>query len=369
MIRNMLMACCLLLVAGCAQGEKGSITVILPEGSDITSLQMEEGYIKDVVAAKRGQNVTERLTVPVEKGKATIPTMADGDGQYIVDFGNRQYAITFAKPDEKIEIKVTSLSPLTYTMSGSELVGAMTQMDQKAQEVLSRYEQARNNPGVTSDSLGRLETEYYGVYNNYIENNPKSPAVAYALQHLEGSDFLDTYNVMTPEAKKSIMMPYVELQKKHVERAVESEKRKAALESGTAVAPDFTFKDKSGKDVSLSQYRGHWVIVDFWGSWCRWCIKGFPSLKDAYAKYQPELVVIGVACNDSYEAWTSAIAKYELPWVNLYNPEEGGGKLLEDYAVQGFPTKVIIDPEGKIRNITSGDDPNFYTLLSKLMGK
>ena len=81
----------------------------------------------------------------------------------------------------------------------------------------------------------------------------------------------------------------------------------------------------------------------------------------------PELEIIGVACNDSRDKWEAAVKKYDLPWINLYNPEQGGGRLLEDYAVEGFPTKAIISPEGKIVNITTGENPAFFDILEQLM--
>ncbi|MCH5225384.1 MAG: redoxin domain-containing protein [Muribaculaceae bacterium] len=130
-------------------------------------------------------------------------------------------------------------------------------------------------------------------------------------------------------------------------------------------APSFTLKDLEGKDVSLSDFRGKWVILDFWGSWCPWCIKGFPELKEAYEKYAGHLEIIGIDCRESEEAWKAGVEQYQLPWVNLYNPE--GSSLLAEYEVKGFPTKVIVNPEGKIANVTIGHDPAFFTVLSSLL--
>ena len=145
------------------------------------------------------------------------------------------------------------------------------------------------------------------------------------------------------------------------------EEKLEALQSGDVQAPNFTLKDLDGKDVSLSDFRGKWVILDFWGSWCPWCIKGFPELKEAYQKYAGELVIIGIDCRESEEDWRAGVEKYELPWVNVYNPKDS--KLTEEYAVPGYPTKAIINPEGIIKNITVGHDPAFYEALTSLLGK
>lgn len=145
------------------------------------------------------------------------------------------------------------------------------------------------------------------------------------------------------------------------------EKRLTELQSGNIPAPGFTLKNLEGKDVSLSDFKGKWVILDFWGSWCPWCIKGFPELKEAYEKYKGTLEIIGIDCRESEADWKAGVEKYQLPWVNVYNPADS--KLTEEYAVPGYPTKAIIDPQGIIKNITVGHDPAFFEILFKLIGK
>lgn len=132
-------------------------------------------------------------------------------------------------------------------------------------------------------------------------------------------------------------------------------------------APDFTLPDTQGNEVSLSSLQGKWVVLDFWGSWCRWCIKGFPQMKESYAKLNKKVTYVGVACGDKEEDWKAAIAKHQLPWLNLWLNPEGGNPLLKTYGIQGFPTKLIIDPEGVIRNVTVGEDPEFFTILNSLV--
>lgn len=151
------------------------------------------------------------------------------------------------------------------------------------------------------------------------------------------------------------------------EKDNEIEKQEQALQVVEVEAPGFTLKNLDGKDVSLSDFIGKWVILDFWGSWCPWCIKGFPELKEAYEKYNGILEIIGIDCRESEADWKAGVEKYELPWVNVYNPE--GSTLLKEYEVQGFPTKVIINPQGKIKNITIGHNPEFFTVLEELLGK
>lgn len=131
-------------------------------------------------------------------------------------------------------------------------------------------------------------------------------------------------------------------------------------------APEFTLPNAEGKEVSLSDMGGKWVVLDFWGSWCRWCIKGIPDMKNSYEDLKDKAEFIGIACRDKKEAWLAALKQYELPWVNVWvNPEDSS--ILKAYGLRGFPTKMIIDPKGIIRNITIGEDPEFYTILKELV--
>lgn len=130
-------------------------------------------------------------------------------------------------------------------------------------------------------------------------------------------------------------------------------------------APDFTLNDINGKPLSLSELKGKWVILDFWGSWCPWCIKGFPALKEAYKQYDGKVEVLGIDCGDTEEVWKEAVKKHELPWLQVYNPKSSD--LTQKYGIQGFPTKFIIDPEGKVANVTVGEDPAFFDVLKSLV--
>lgn len=133
------------------------------------------------------------------------------------------------------------------------------------------------------------------------------------------------------------------------------------------VAPDFTLKDINGKDLALSSFRGKYVLLDFWGSWCGWCIKGMPKMKEYYEKYAGKFEILGVDCNDTDAKWKAAVQKNQLPWLHVYNPRNS--KVLADYGVTGFPTKVLVGPDGKIVKTVVGEDPAFYTFLDETFGK
>ena len=146
--------------------------------------------------------------------------------------------------------------------------------------------------------------------------------------------------------------------------AVDNSQETVAVEADGIEAPDFTLNDLNGKPLTLSSLRGKYVILDFWGSWCGWCIKGIPQMKEYYQKYAGKFEILGIDCNDTDQKWRDAVKKYELPWLHVYNPKTSS--VLKDYGIQGFPTKIIVGPDGKIVKTIVGEDPAFYTLLDEL---
>lgn len=129
-------------------------------------------------------------------------------------------------------------------------------------------------------------------------------------------------------------------------------------------APEFTLDDINGKPLSLKSLQGKYVVLDFWGSWCPWCIKGIPEMKKYYDKYKDKMEIVGIDCNDSEEKWKAAVKQYEMPWLHVYNPKVS--TLLKEYKIQGFPTKVVVNPKGDIANVVIGEDPAFYEYLDSL---
>ena len=146
--------------------------------------------------------------------------------------------------------------------------------------------------------------------------------------------------------------------------ATQVNRNAAKSEGQDAKAPDFTLNDINGNPLSLSSLKGKYVVLDFWGSWCGWCIKGFPEMKEYSAKHKDKMEILGVDCNDTEEKWKNAVAENELPWLHVFVPRDS--ELTTDYYISGYPTKIIIDPDGKVVKTVVGEDPQFYEFLDEL---
>ncbi|RYY86196.1 MAG: TlpA family protein disulfide reductase [Chitinophagaceae bacterium] len=213
------------------------------------------------------------------------------------------------------------------------------------------------------DSLTALCRER--IYGRFLERNIASPLVPHVLGaywHLDGEpDRMLRFLVNMPWRYR---YPYI--------NAFREELEKAARISAGQAAPDFRMRDTSGREVTLSSFRGRYVLVDFWGSWCLPCRLEAPNLVQAYSYFRGRnLSVLGVAVERSRlekNVWMKAIREDGLPGTQVSDFRFWDSPLLKKYGVAAIPQNVLIDPNGQIvaRNLRG---EHLWAVLDRILPK
>ena len=210
------------------------------------------------------------------------------------------------------------------------------------------------------------ETEDAQQAINYVKAHSGSEACALLVGPVGCYDpdrLKELLALLSPKVRNGRLKGFIDSEIEDAKEYVQQKEQDEKLPVGS-MAPDFTLDDLNGQPLSLKSLRGKYLILDFWGSWCGWCIKGFPEMKRYYQKYKDKMEILGMDCNDSKAKWKRAVEENALPWKQVYVPK--GSDLFEAYRISAFPTKVIISPEGKVVNTVIGEDVKFYEMLDKL---
>jgi peroxiredoxin len=125
-------------------------------------------------------------------------------------------------------------------------------------------------------------------------------------------------------------------------------RQESALKLGQE-APDFTLPDPGGKMVSLSSFRGKYVLVDFWASWCGPCRQENPNVVSAFRQYSNKnFTILGVSLDKAKEPWLKAISDDQLTWTHVSDLKYWESAVVPIYNIEGIPFNVLLDPAGKI---------------------
>lgn len=231
-------------------------------------------------------------------------------------------------------------------------------------EMQAKYEKAANKDSIRKAFEAKYES-FRNKCNNYaltyIKAHPDNEESATLLPWIKNID--EGINLLSDRVKNGVMKDYYMPFKLSADNERMTKEAASKIKDGT-MAPDFTIKDIKGNDFRLSSLRGKYVLLDFWGSWCHWCIKGMPELKKYYAKYSGKFEIVGVDCNDTEQKWKAAVEKNQLPWIHVKS--ETANSVSSKYGVEGYPTLVIIAPDGKIVKKFLGEDPEFFTTLDNM---
>jgi thiol-disulfide isomerase/thioredoxin len=274
-------------------------------------------------------------------------------------------------PAQPLMVVLSKGARLTITGTAKDLHQAMVTGD----ELNEGFNEVRRLEKKPQDEMAALQTQLtesriMGVTDAVKEIGPKMLAVRKSMSATrkkyikEHPDAFASLFFLSMDAKE-YSLPELETAYNGLSSKYKNTRSAKGLESKIASlkvirdggpAPDFTKMDINGKRVSLSEFRGKYVLLDFWGSWCAPCRAANPHLRELYAKYASKgFEIVGVASEkvsgqaQAEKLWKEAVEKDGLTWTNLLNNElamEQDATAM--YSIEGYPTQILLDQQGKI---------------------
>lgn len=355
-----------------------------------------EGLTNDTIALRItliDNNEQHTDTLVAHNGKITYTTPYDEPAVYTfypaqgvqnIEGGTRRFygcsditIFRFDRERVRFNARMDSIFVTDFTARGSQINRDWSEIHTSYNPLLiqSALLQCEDIPEKQyTERKNKIDKETINLCQNYIRQHPDKLISAYLLSGTGSLDDMIEYADMIRDDVRnspfSVIFQNIETQK---EKRLKKQQKEATNRMGAigtdAATPDFTLFDTEGNTFTLSSLRGKWVVLDFWATWCGPCIASMPHLKEYYQKYAGKFEVVGVV-NDSEGAdWEKMVKDMELPWINVINPK-GVSKekdLTNVYGIEGFPTYIILNKEGKIHKEYLGAQPDFYKELDTIL--
>ncbi|HVY75084.1 MAG TPA: TlpA disulfide reductase family protein, partial [Puia sp.] len=314
--------------------DTGTIYIRHPQTDKVDSTQLDRGYF-------------------TFKGRADTPEycllgiLKNGEPQYRKSFFLENGKISMLVKKDSLEDAIISGTPVQDEYNGySDLIKA--KIGDRSDALYKSYTAAKaRNDKRAMDSLDKasdaLDSEEQNLVRDFVNAHPASYVSAIEIyRHFSYNPDAAQLDSLYKKLDPSIRSGYYG-------RKLNELLNKARLTSVGQPAPLFTANNTEGKPVSLSSFKGKYLLIDFWASWCGPCRRENPNVVKAYLQYHPKgFDILGVSLDDSKPDWLAAIKKDGLDWAQVSDLKGWQNEVAVQYGIQGIPMNYLLDPEGKI---------------------
>jgi len=320
---------------------------VLPDGKKV--------YLIDIV-----NKATDSTTIKDHKFELTTKT--DSSSFYIVQVGSefsKDLGFYMHMGPGEVNVSGDARRLSEGNFSGSEFVGRWKEMNSymekscgmsldEVQDLATQMVKAQNiGDSEASQNLQKKYADYVekgkAAAKDWLKKYPNDPVSVYVINgflfnKIPLDEMQDLIKQLGPQARMSRLATLM-LNLKMPAVATNPLLNKQA--------PDFTLTDASGKSVKLSDYKGKYVLLDFWASWCAPCRKEMPFLKKAHEQFgQKNFTLLSLSVDEDQSKWRKALEDEKLSWPQLVDDSVKQAQTL--YSITYIPTNFLIDPQGKV---------------------
>jgi thiol-disulfide isomerase/thioredoxin len=320
---------------------------------------------KQLVIKGKISGIKERTAVVLTDANATGDTIGKAsvtNGQFVLQGSLREPSLVSLNFVDSKKKALLFLDNGNLTINGDindvqklKVDGSASQKDFEAFQdtfnpLFSKYsqinQQANTNNGMT-DSMriqsARIYTSIQEKIDIFLRDHHSSAVSPFLL--LVTAQLNEDMNVL--EKRLASLDPGVQQNffGKYIKNMIDDSRVGAV----GAPATDFTQNDVNGQAVSLSSFKGKYVLIDFWASWCGPCRMENPNVVNVYEQFKNKnFTVLGVSLDRAKEPWIKAIADDKLAWTQVSDLKYWSNEVAVKYRVQGIPQNFLVGPDGKI---------------------
>lgn len=295
----------------------------------VNSVEIKEGGFQmngEVASPKMfslifGEGAEDRMHLFLENSKVNIQGKSINDEDKVVS-GSKSHSnyIAFADKDGRFNDELKSHYGVWRTLEEEDEAG-------------------RDSLNAIINELDSIREDFV---RNYVSEMNESVVAAYAL-------YINSYRFELEDLKK-FYEQFSEDVKSSEYGVIINDKVMALTNTQIGKsAPLFTMKDTTGAPVNLEQFKGKYVLIDFWASWCGPCRAENPNVVKAYNEFHDKgLEILGVSLDSDKDKWLAAIVKDGLTWHQVSDVNGWDCEPVKIYAVSSIPHSVLVDPDGII---------------------
>ncbi len=328
----------------------------IPEGKNFSIEAAIEGADSVFVVKISPEKRIPLDTLLLKSGTATYYGNVEKGDFYALVLPNGDIINMFLEPSNTIKVVGSSEDfSAVADISGSKISTEIRELDYYFHATLhlrdSIYELARtvekDKYKEVQESFNQLAIDHRVYLEKFINDHIGSPSTIFAIYNvINQTPAFDLYQDFDwfKKVGDSLGVKYPDLSHTDFFNKLLSQ----------VEAPNFIMANNKGADVSLTDYRGKWVLLDFWASWCKPCRAQAPLLKDIHTNY-PDLEIVSVSIDggarqsNPKEDWLKAIKEDGIEdWTHLSDLQGGNSPVTRQYGFTSIPFTVVINPEGRI---------------------
>lgn len=344
LVQTLLLLTSLMLMAACKSDQEKSYKLIV-EGKGLAEIELQLLILSDHTNRRPDpvEPDSKKDTRAVFSGQLNVPTFA------LLKIGdNRTGRFVLSNTVVKLEVDVANAKLLTVDggvqQETKEEYDRIMRTDQREtlSEELKKYQRGSDEYNAILEKINALSKDDTDLQVKFIEDHPESIMSPYALWRIYAK---------IEEGEAIRLFHHIDTSLQQQAHYVYISKKILAWERNPigAEVPNLYQNSANGKTVGLHDFKGQWLLIDFWASWCSPCRAANPKMLELYNKYHEKgIEFLGVSLDKNRDDWLKAIEDDGLIWTNVSDLNFWDNEISRYFGIRGIPTTLLIDPEGRI---------------------